>query len=404
MIDINERKTLLYNISWLVVLRVVSSLFPLLTIPYIANVIGVEKVGKVAFASIVAMWIGSVSDWGFEYSATRDMARALGNKREMQSIYSEVFLSKMILFFSCVFILFFLSFFVTVIKEEFLLLFFSVLSVPCKALSQEWFFRSVEKMKYITLLHIFIRSFFTLMVFFCIEEPSDYVYQPLLLTLGYFFSGIIASCFIYKNWDLKLKYTSLADVFKRTKEDAPVFLSSFVPNLYNSFSHFLLYSYKGGAASGSFDIGNKLFSFVNQLIRSVIVAFFPFLSKKIQMHRLFSIVAISLSILAAIVLYYMGPWALSTFFNEDLQTSKSVLRILSLSLPFLTISSVYGTNYLVLVGKESLYSKIVMLISIIGFVASFPMVLSYGAIGVALLLLMMRIATSISVYSVAKWM
>ena len=67
-------RTLLSNFASLTVLQVAGYVFPLITLPYLARVIGVENFGRIAFASSVIVWFQTFVDWGFNYSATREVA------------------------------------------------------------------------------------------------------------------------------------------------------------------------------------------------------------------------------------------------------------------------------------------------------------------------------------------
>jgi len=72
-------RTLSSNFSYLMLLQIAGYIFPLITIPYLASVIGVEGFGKIAYASAVIVWFKTVADWGFNYTATRDVARNRGD-------------------------------------------------------------------------------------------------------------------------------------------------------------------------------------------------------------------------------------------------------------------------------------------------------------------------------------
>ena len=61
---------LVENFFYLSLFQVACYIFPLLTIPYLARIIGTEGFGKIAFAAAVVSWIQIVVDWGFNYTAT----------------------------------------------------------------------------------------------------------------------------------------------------------------------------------------------------------------------------------------------------------------------------------------------------------------------------------------------
>lgn len=70
------------NFMWLSVLQVASCVFPLITMPYLARVIGVEGFGEIAFASAIMVWIQTIADWGVNLTATRDVAQNRDNPQK----------------------------------------------------------------------------------------------------------------------------------------------------------------------------------------------------------------------------------------------------------------------------------------------------------------------------------
>ena len=70
-----DNKVLVQNFAYLSLLQVAGYVFPLITMPYLARVIGVDGFGNIAFASAVMIWVQTIADWGFNFTATRDVAQ-----------------------------------------------------------------------------------------------------------------------------------------------------------------------------------------------------------------------------------------------------------------------------------------------------------------------------------------
>lgn len=86
----SDAKTVINNFAWLSVLQIAGYIFPLISIPYLAKVIGVDGFGKIAFASAVIIWIQTITDWGFNFTATRDVAKNKNDKLMVSEIFSNV--------------------------------------------------------------------------------------------------------------------------------------------------------------------------------------------------------------------------------------------------------------------------------------------------------------------------
>ena len=92
-----EAKTVAGNFMWLSLLQVAGYVFPLITMPYLARVIGVEGFGKIAFASAIMVWIQTIADWGFNLTATRDVAQNRENPQKVSEIFSNVLWARCLL-------------------------------------------------------------------------------------------------------------------------------------------------------------------------------------------------------------------------------------------------------------------------------------------------------------------
>ena len=121
----SERKSLISNFSWLVVLKIAGYLFPLITVPYLAEVIGVSGFGKISFASAVTLWVMTITNWGFLYTATRDVARCRDDIEKVSDIYSDVLWSRFFVMAVCFVLILPFVLWIPNLRAEALLLFFS---------------------------------------------------------------------------------------------------------------------------------------------------------------------------------------------------------------------------------------------------------------------------------------
>lgn len=397
-----EAKTLASNFVWLSLLQIAGYVFPLMTMPYLARVIGVTGFGKIAFAAAIMTWIRTIADWGFDYTATRDVAKNRDNLQKVSEIFSNVLWARLLLMTISFFILLLLTAIIPQFRNAADIILVTFLLIPGHILFPEWFFQAMEKMKYITVLSLTAKLIFTIAVFIVIRDANDYIYQPLLSSLGFLVSGCIAMFYILHKWKIKLHRPNRLTIMSTLKGSADVFLNNIMPNLYNSFSTILLGMYFGNKANGILDAGSKFVTIVSYFINIISRTFFPFLSRKINHHKKFAIINLSVSITAAISLYILSPILIKWFFSDAFENAIIVSRILSLSIIFLAINNIYGTNYLILEGYERPLRNITFVSSIIGFALSFPLIYYYSFIGAALTICITRGILSLSIYIYSK--
>ena len=204
-----EGKILLSNFAYLFLLQIAGYVFPLLTLPYLARVIGASGFGKIAFASAIMVWIQTVTDWGFNYTATRDVARCRDDNQRVSEIFSNVFWARCLLMVLSFVVLAVLVFTIPKLRAEADVIFVSFLMIPGHILFPDWFFQAIERMKYITILNLLSKTLFTIAVFVFVREANDYILQPLFVSLGFVVSGIVALYYILGKWHYHLKHRNV---------------------------------------------------------------------------------------------------------------------------------------------------------------------------------------------------
>ena len=146
----------------------------------------------------------------------------------------------------------------------------------------------------------------------------------------------------------------------------------------------------GTISNGIYDAGVKLANIVLQLFNLISRTFFPFLSRKIEYHSLYAKWLMFLILILSILLFVFSPILIDLIFSNKFKDANVVSKIMSISIFFLVLSEVYGTNYLILIGKEKLLRNITLISSIIGFILSIPLVYYLDYVGVAITVFVVR--------------
>lgn len=379
-----DARTLISNFGYLSLLQVAGYVFPLITIPYLAKVIGVDSFGKIAFASAVVVWFQTIADWGFNFTATRDVAKNRDDQEKVSEIFSNVLWARMLLAVFSFVLLYIAILFIPEFKENKTILLITFLLIPGHILYPDWFFQAIEKMKYITIFNLLSKLLFTILIFVFIKKKSDFILQPLFTTLGYIVSGVIAMYLITVKWKIKIKPPRIKDILKTIKGSTDVFINNITPNLYNSFSIVLLGFWGGPVANGLLDASRKFTSIAHQFVNIISRTFFPFLSRKIGKHTVFAKIYLTIAVLLSLALFIFASFLIKLFFTSEFYDAIVVLRIAAISIFMIALSKVYGANYMLIEGYEKELRNITIISSLIGFAISFPLIYLYGYIGAAI--------------------
>lgn len=392
-----DGKAVASNFGYLFILQIASYIFPLLTIPYLARVIGVEGFGKIAFAAAVIVWFQTIVDWGFNYTATRDVAKCRNDNKKVSEIFSIIFWTKLFLmilvFIFLIVSIYFIPFFFD--NKYILLASFSI--IFGQILMSEWFFQAMEKMKYITLLSLISKFIFTISIFIFIKDKDDFIFQPILASLGSILVGFYAIYLIVFKWKVEIEKPNLYKIIIALKQSFDVFINNFLPNLYNSFSMVLVGLWGGSSANGIYDAGRKFVGITHSFMGIFTRVLFPYLSRNINNHSIFAKIQLSIAFLASLTLFFVAPHLIKIFYTEEFYDAILVLKISSISIFLIALSQVYGTNYLIVKGYTRKLRNITFFYSILGFLISFPLVSTYSYIGANITLVVIQFLIGITV-------
>lgn len=397
-----DGKTVFANFGYLSLLQVAGYVFPLISMPYLARVIGADGFGKIAFASAIVVWIQTISDWGFNLTATRDVAQNRDNKELVSIIFSNVLWARSILTLLSGIILLLVVLLVPYLRENADIIFVTFLLVPGYILFPEWFFQAIEKMKYTTFFNLFLKLVFTVAVFVFIHKREDYLIQPLLTTIGYLLCGIGALYLIFKKWGYTLYKPQWTEIFETIRNSTDVFVNNLMPNLYNSFSVMLLGFFGGSTANGIYDGGNRFPSIFYQFQSVLSRVFYPFLSRRPDKHSFYAKLNIVSALVGSVILVLISPLIIKIMLGDEFEKSVVVMQILSFSVVFLAMGYTYGTNFLIINHKEKPLRNLTFISSIVGMCVSVPLVYYFSYIGAAVTVLLCRGLLGVGSYVLAK--
>ncbi|ATC85296.1 oligosaccharide flippase family protein [Pseudoalteromonas arctica] len=389
LLKTKDGKVLIENFLSLSVLQIVTMLLPLITLPYVLCVLGYENYGLIALATALIIYFQAIVDYSFKVTAVRDVATHRNSPNKLNLIYSRVMIIKLaFLLLSLATIMLIVSLYPPFYKEKELFLYAS-LSLVGFALFPEWFFQGIEKMKYITLINVVIKIFFTLSIFIFIKEKGDYAFYSLLASAGVLFSGVIGQWILYKKYKIKFIAPPLKSIKKIIIKNFPIFINQFVPNLYNNSTSLLLGLFVNIETLGIYSAIRIIIDLCVMLLSIVSRVFFPFINRKkdaFKMYRnlMFILVTFGLLILFAssnLIFWYLNlnhPLALPTFL------------LMGLSILGFVAYDIYGLNYFIIKRQDKLVMKNTIFCSLIAFAFSLPLIYFYGIIGASLTLVIGR--------------
>lgn len=279
IVDTEDKKRLLSNFFSLSFLQGVNLILPLLTIPYLVRVLGVEYFGLLAFATAVIAYFGIITDYGFNLTATREVSIHRDNKENLIEIFSSVMTIKFILMFISLIMLSVLVISFNKFHQNALIYFLTFGAVIGQVLFPIWFFQGMERMKYITYLNILSKVIFTVAIFIFVKEQNDFWIVPLLNSFGFIIVGMWSLYLIKKDFDIRFKIPFKSQIVYYLKDGYHVFIASLFGNLYNQGNIIILGLFTTPLIVGYYSVAVKLAGAIVSLFQVLTQTIFPYLAK-----------------------------------------------------------------------------------------------------------------------------
>ncbi|MCJ7648635.1 MAG: flippase [Candidatus Lokiarchaeota archaeon] len=359
-------KTLLQNFFSLSALQFFNYLFPLITLPYVVRVLGPEKFGLVNFAAAFVGYFVTISDYGFNLSATRQISVNRDDKNEVNKIFISVIFSKILLgiISFAILIIAILSF--EIFRNEYLLYLISFGLVISTILFPFWLLQGLEKMKYIPLIHLVPKIIGTILIFTIIKNTDDFLLYALILSGVQLSIGIIGLLFAIRMIKLKWISPSFTSIKTQLSDGLEIFKSTIAINLYTNSNTFILGLLTNNEVVGYFSAADKIRSIAQSFLSITAQTIYPYVNKLLSesfekyitfMRKVFR-VSLVINGFISLVLLLFSDYLVKIILGNDFNDSAVLLRILAL-LPIIScITEIIGTQTLVPLRREKEYFKV----------------------------------------------
>lgn len=406
MIAEKDKKVLMSNFFSLAILQWANFLLPLLAVPYLLRVIGIELYGFLAFATAMIMYLSILSDYGFNLTATREISIYRNSQEKIIEIFSSVMIIKFILMILGLLIITLIIIFFDRFREHWIIYYLTFGIVIGQILFPIWFFQGMEKMKYISILNILAKSIFLIAIFIFVRAKEDFYLVPIFNSLGFIIAGFISLCYIRNKFNVSFQFQSIDTLMIYLKDGWHIFISRIAVVLYTSSNIFILGLFTNNTIVGYYSIVEQIIGGVSSLGSMVNRTLFPYLSKIWSQNRqsyyfkfkiVFKIMASSMFVFA-IILYIFSPDIIKLISGKNIEESTTILQILSISVILFPLGGLFTQSFVT--QKENIYvTKSTLYTMLINLILVFWLIKFYGVYGLAITVVLVQILHfSINIY------
>ena len=378
------------NFFSLSVLQGANYILPLITLPFLVRVLGVEYFGLLAFATTTVMYFQILTDYGFNLTATREISIHRDNKEKVIEIFSSVMTIKFILMFVSFFLLSILVFSFEKFSQDALVYFLTFGTVVGQVLFPVWFFQGMERMKYITYLNILSKVIFTIAIFVFVQEQSDYYLVPFLTSIGFMIAGIWSLYLIKKEFGISFQLQTHLTIKKYFIDGWDVFVSRIFVSLYTTINILLLGFFTNHTVVGYYAIAEKIVNAVGGLFTPANQTIYPYMAKiyNKQKEKFFDFTKkIAISYLFLAISMYIALYIFSEFIVRIISGNVDVnIMNIYYVLIFTLITIPFGplfTQVLIIQKRNKEFNKIVRNTFILNMLIAPFLIFNYSGIGLA---------------------
>ena len=388
----HERKAVLDNFASLSALQTITYILPVVILPYLFRVIGPAKFGLISFAQAFVQYFMILTDYGFSISATKEISLYRHEHTRVCQIFSSVMTVKIALAFLSLLILGGIVYFIPKFKADWLVYVFSFGAVVGNTIFPLWFFQGTERMKYIANLNILGGILFVFFIFFFVRQPQDYLMVPLIYSSVFLTTGILGLYIVFRRFGVTFKFPGYENSRRQLRAGWDIFISIVAINAYTTTRIFTVGLLTNNTITGFYSIAEKIANLVQTFpLTSFSQALFPRLSKIFHKNKIRALefmkkiqhITINISLICLPVIFIAVPFIVRIICGKVYYETVLSLRLLLISVFFISANA-FRVQFLLVCGKTHIYSRIHVVMAMLGLPLIFLLIYSFSYAGAAI--------------------
>lgn len=343
--------TIFKNMASLGLLQIANYVIPLLIIPFVVRALGSEYFGRASYAQNIVFYLTIIVNFGFEYSATQDIALNKDNHRRTREIFWAIIKFKLLLLAASFVILLGVIVAAPRISDDFTLYIYAALINIGFAICPTWFFQGMEEMEKLAIANVIVKLLGAALIIVFIRDYNDYRLYILLLSLAQIAVGAGSCLYVIQHYRLHYTQTDSDTLKHVVLHSFPIFLNNLFATLYTTSGMTVLGIYATDAEVGVYAGVYKIISAIVTLsCMPISFAIFPMLSRKFKesqesgwgVYKRCTLYSSLFGAATSLITFATAPLVVSLFLGSEFASATPLLRLLS-PIPFLVIVSTMFT-------------------------------------------------------------
>lgn len=392
------RDGIIKNTAALYAVQLGNYIVPLLLLPYIARVLQTHGYGQLVIAQAIASYGILLTDYGFQLSGTRRVARAISRGESVEDIFWSVTLARLSMAILGAFICAIVFMLIPGFDSGLSISLATLVMLIGNAATPIWLFQGYERMGTVSVILLSSRILSALMTVILVRSPEHYGLALWAQAIGFVLPAFYAQWKSYQligglgqpRWELSVLAEEL-------KSGWPLFQTLLFSALLTNSGALIVGTSLGNAAAGGYGAIERIAKAASSLLVPFTQSVYPRVnsgfsesySDGIALIKRFAPTLLLLSIGMALTLigvYYFNIVGL--LFGSEYQRYADALLMFSPWMVLGVLNNILGIQYMTSVGMEKIYAHSFTISAVLSVALSLILVGFLGYRGVALSLVM----------------
>jgi polysaccharide transporter, PST family len=371
--------TIIRNALLLYTVQITGYIFPLIALRYLSRVLSTDHFGMVAYAQNFAWYFVTLTEYGFNLTATRAVAvsKDSPDPEAVNRVFGSVMVAKFLLTLLGLLILIVVVLSVPSLRPNLVLFLVAFLSVVGYFLFPLWLYQGMQKMGSIALRDFIAKLLSLAALFVFVRSDKDYLLAASVQSGALVIAGLIGVITVSTKLKVKFRFPSAAAVRDQLVSGWPAFLSLAVLSFTFVTNTFVLGLVAPATEFAYFSAAWRIISTLRSLYAPLTMAIFPHTSQKavgseesvISFIRRYRWYLAAPFITAGIVLIAGAPLVIHLMLSAKFERAIPVLQIMAFGPALFAFTQIYGSYHMIACGFDKEWMRIVLIAVAANFVA-----------------------------------
>ncbi|CAB3389560.1 flippase [Kyrpidia spormannii] len=402
------RHALVHNVLALYGVNIANYFFPLITVPYLARVLGPEEWGMVAFAQAFGQYINLVVEYGFDLSATREVARTRDSLERRADLIAGVLGAKVVLASIVLGVVFVICHWVPPFREHSKVLWAGVFWALAMAFTLRWYFQGLERMRLVAVLDVSAKALAVLGILLLVQGPKDGWKVLVLQGVGSLAATLMTFVFAYR--EVPVRLLNWGKVTEVLRLGWTMFLFRSSVSLYSVGNSFVLGLFAPPQVVAYYAGAEKISKAFLGFLGPITQALYPRLSYLAQSsrHEAARLARIGVIVMAlsgaftGLVIFVSASLLVRILLGEGYDAAVGVLRLLALLPPLIALSNVLGIQWMLPLGLDRPFNIIILVAGVLNLCLAVILAPHFAELGMAWAVVVSEAFVTASMYLVLR--